>query len=72
VRSRPDLTFFRAFAALSRNITEFTAVLGRSRRKHRAEGCGLRIMIRLTRFVVGETLIFVGQDADDLTSWHER
>jgi hypothetical protein len=29
-------------------------------------------MIRLTRFVVGETLISVGQDADDLTSWHVR
>ena len=28
LRSRPDLTFFHAFAALSRNITEFTAVLG--------------------------------------------
>ena len=28
VAIRPDLTFFHAFAALSRNITEFTAVLG--------------------------------------------
>jgi hypothetical protein len=28
LRSEPDLTFFHAFAALSRNITEFTAVLG--------------------------------------------
>jgi hypothetical protein len=28
LRSRPNLTFFHAFAALSRNITEFTAVLG--------------------------------------------
>jgi hypothetical protein len=30
---------------------------GGSRRKHPAEGCGLRVLIRLTRFVVGETLI---------------
>jgi hypothetical protein len=37
---------------------------GGSGRKHRAEGCGLRVTIRLTRFVVGETLISVGQDAD--------
>jgi hypothetical protein len=28
LRSRPDLTFFHAFAALSGNIAEFTAVLG--------------------------------------------
>jgi len=28
VAIRPDLTFFHAFAALSRNIAEFTAVLG--------------------------------------------
>ena len=41
----------------SRNSTEFRRSSGRSRRKHRAEGCGVTRTIRLTRFVVGETLI---------------
>ena len=65
-------TVFHAFAALSRNITELTAVLGRSHRKRRAEGCGVRRNDMVDTLCCRRDTHFVGQDADDLTSWHVR
>ena len=72
LRSRPDLTFFHAFAALSRNITEFTAVFGAlppqapSRRVQRDAND------MVDTLCCQRDTDFVGQDADDLTSWHVR
>jgi hypothetical protein len=51
------LTFFHAFAARSRNINEFTAVLGAPAASTVQKGAAWGVTIRLTRFVVGETLI---------------
>jgi hypothetical protein len=57
LRSRPDLTFFHPSRLLSCNIIEFTAVLGAPAASTVQKGAAWGVTIRLTRFVVGETLI---------------
>jgi hypothetical protein len=64
--------FLSRLRGLEPQVTEFTAVLGAPAASTVQNSAAWGVTIRLTRFVVSETLIFVGQDADDLTSWHVR